>query len=140
VEPATPREASVAYQLPPISLLNKVPPDGRKGIQADTGITGRILVDTLKEFGIDAQVTNVEQGPVVTRYELLPAPGIRVERISGLSNNLALSLNKRFAFDLLQRLFDGSCITFVCGSNEVHLNSSSMDSQIVIRESRNLAA
>ena len=37
-------------------------------------------------------MTNVEQGPVVTRYELLPAPGVRVERISGLSNNLALSL------------------------------------------------
>lgn len=86
------RETATVYELPPISLLNEPPPGGKKGIQADTGVTGRILVDTLKEFGIETEVANVEEGPVVTRYEMLPAPGIRVERISALSNNLALSL------------------------------------------------
>lgn len=83
---------TVDYRLPPHSLLDEPSPDGERDIQADTDTTARILTDTLAEFGIEARVTNIEQGPVVTRYELLPAPGIRVERISGLSNNLALSL------------------------------------------------
>jgi S-DNA-T family DNA segregation ATPase FtsK/SpoIIIE len=82
-----------SYELPPISLLESVEQSQRKkGIETDSGTTSRILVETLAEFGIEAEVTNVERGPVVTRYELLPAPGVRVERISGLSNNLALSL------------------------------------------------
>ena len=56
---------------------------------ADTGL---VLKDTLAEFGIEVEVTNVERGPVVTRYELLPAPGVRVEKISNLSNNIALAM------------------------------------------------
>ncbi len=55
-------------------------------------MAGRILRETLGEFGIEAEVTNYETGPVVTRYELLPAPGIKVERIAGLSNNIALKM------------------------------------------------
>jgi S-DNA-T family DNA segregation ATPase FtsK/SpoIIIE len=58
----------------------------------DTEATSRVLKDTLAEFGIEAEVTNAQVGPVVTSYELLPAPGVRVEKIQGLSNNLALSL------------------------------------------------
>ena len=49
-------------------------------------------METLAEFGIEAEVTRVETGPVVTRYQLLPAPGIRVERIAALSNNIALTM------------------------------------------------
>jgi S-DNA-T family DNA segregation ATPase FtsK/SpoIIIE len=78
------------YQLPPMSLLDAVPsPSDMKG---DTATTAQVLVDTLREFGVETELTNVDVGPVVTRYELLPAAGIRVERISGLSNNLALAL------------------------------------------------
>ncbi|MDP6526224.1 MAG: DNA translocase FtsK [Kiritimatiellia bacterium] len=93
-KPLIPTPAAVAsgdYQLPPLSLLEPIPPS-EGGIKADTETTARVLVETLSEFGIEAQATNVEVGPVVTRYELLPAPGIRVEKIAGLSNNLALSL------------------------------------------------
>jgi S-DNA-T family DNA segregation ATPase FtsK/SpoIIIE len=79
------------YQLPPLSLLQEIK-HGPKAVQTTSGTTSRILVDTLSEFGIETEVVNVERGPVVTRYELLPAPGIRVERISGLANNLALAL------------------------------------------------
>ena len=78
------------YELPPMSLLEAVP--APSGIQVDTATTAQVLVDTLREFGVDTELTNVDVGPVVTRYELLPAAGIRVERISGLSNNLALAL------------------------------------------------
>jgi DNA segregation ATPase FtsK/SpoIIIE, S-DNA-T family len=82
----------MAYVLPPADLLTTPARSGRHGIETDTGVTARVLMETLAEFGIEAEVTNVERGPVVTRYEVLPAPGIRVERIAGLSNNLALSL------------------------------------------------
>jgi len=54
--------------------------------------SGEVLKETLAEFGIDVEVTNVERGPVVTRYELLPAAGVRVEKITGLSNNIALAM------------------------------------------------
>ena len=79
------------YRLPPVSLLAEIPA-AVGSYSVDTETTATVLVETLREFGIDSEVTNVEQGPVVTRYELLPAPGVRVERISGLSNNLALAL------------------------------------------------
>ena len=80
------------YQLPPIILLDEIPPPKERAIKSDVKTTSHILQETLAEFGIEAEVTNVEGGPVVTRYELLPAPGVRVERIAGLSNNIALSL------------------------------------------------
>jgi len=79
------------YELPSMSLLNELSA-GHGVRRGDTAATAQALVDTLNEFGISTEVTNVKQGPVVTRYELLPAPGIRVERIAGLANNLALKL------------------------------------------------
>ena len=88
-----PAEQASAYELPPLAMLDEIPSarEGR-GIRTDETTTSKILVDTLSEFGIEAEITNVERGPVVTRYELLPAAGVRVERIAGLANNLALSL------------------------------------------------
>jgi len=80
------------YTLPPLNLLDKIPASHLKAQKGDTGSIGQMLVDTLNEFGISTEITNIKQGPVVTRYELLPAPGIRVERIAGLANNLALAL------------------------------------------------
>jgi S-DNA-T family DNA segregation ATPase FtsK/SpoIIIE len=80
------------YQLPPIHLLMEVPPESERTIKADFEAGVRVLKETLSEFGIEAEVTNVERGPVVTRYELLPAPGVRVEKIVSLSNNIALAM------------------------------------------------
>ena len=82
----------VQYQLPPISLLRQTPKGHDSQIDGDMHTTAKVLKDTLAEFGIECEVTNIEQGPVVTRYELLPAPGIRVENIAKLSNNLQLTL------------------------------------------------
>ncbi len=81
------------YVLPPLSLLDPLPlsHQGRGGT-TDTAATATLLVQTLDEFGISAEIISVKQGPVVTRYELLPARGVRVERIAALANNLALSL------------------------------------------------
>jgi len=80
------------YTLPPLSLLRIPEASDDMDISTDTGTTGRVLIETLNEFGIEVQIKNVEQGPTVTRYELEPAPGVRVERIGALSNNIALSL------------------------------------------------
>lgn len=80
------------YQLPPISLLTPIPANRQTAMATDTETTGRLIVQTLDEFGIKTELKNVECGPTVARYELIPAPGVKVERIAGLSNNLALSL------------------------------------------------
>jgi S-DNA-T family DNA segregation ATPase FtsK/SpoIIIE len=80
------------YVLPPTSILGAVPPASERALRGDTDTTGRIIVQTLAEFGIDTQLKSFESGPVVTRYELVPAAGVKVERIANLSNNLALSL------------------------------------------------
>lgn len=90
-QPVVASNVASNYQLPPLSILDE-PKQQNREIKNDTTRTGDILIETLKEFAIDAEVKNVEQGPVVTRYELLPAPGVKIERIAGLSNNIALSL------------------------------------------------
>jgi len=87
-----PQTSGIPYQLPPLSLLQPMPDDKHREIQADTDVTSRILKETLKDFDIEVEVTHIEQGPVVTRYELLPAKGVKLERINALSNNLALAL------------------------------------------------
>ncbi|MCS6771577.1 MAG: DNA translocase FtsK [Kiritimatiellae bacterium] len=80
-----------SWVLPPIDLLEKV--TGHPELaSADVQAGGRLLKETLAEFGVEVDITNVERGPVVTRYELLPAPGVRVERITALSNNIALAM------------------------------------------------
>lgn len=88
----TPAASAADYRLPPMSLLDELPPARERAIKGDFQAGSQLLKETLAEFGIDGEVTNVERGPVVTRYEILPAPGVRVERISGLSNNIALAM------------------------------------------------
>jgi S-DNA-T family DNA segregation ATPase FtsK/SpoIIIE len=96
-EPAAAMPAGVVlhfpdYKLPPISLLQGSENGGPQTLESDAETTGKVIVETLADFSIEVRVTNVERGPVVTRYELLPAPGVKVERIAALSNNLGLSL------------------------------------------------
>jgi DNA segregation ATPase FtsK/SpoIIIE, S-DNA-T family len=81
-----------SFVLPGLNLLDVVPPDKDREIKGDFSVGSQILKETLAEFGVEVDITNAERGPVVTRYELLPAPGVRVERIVGLSNNIALAM------------------------------------------------
>lgn len=60
--------------------------------QAEHRESANILEETLLEFGIKAEVTEIIHGPVVTLYKLIPAPGIKLQKIESLSNNLALRL------------------------------------------------
>ena len=81
------------WNLPPMTLLQPVPEGAGARAGADElDRTIRVIRSTLAEFGIEAEVTHVEQGPVVTRYELLPAAGVKLERIGALSNNITLAL------------------------------------------------
>lgn len=80
------------FKLPPISILDDLPPESQRRVKVDVSSSRRILEETLRDFNIEAEVTGVDTGPVVTRYEVLPPPGIRVEKIAGLSNNIALAL------------------------------------------------
>lgn len=90
------KEASLPapkWTLPPMSLLQPVPAGAGARAGADElERTIHVIRGTLAEFGIEAEVTHVEQGPVVTRYELLPAAGVKVERIGNLQNNITLAL------------------------------------------------
>ena len=78
------------YQLPPLSLLRT--PEAAPIQMDDLRYQSSVVEETLAEFGIEAKVVEVEQGPVITRFELLPAPGVKVTRISSLGDDLALAL------------------------------------------------
>lgn len=80
------------YQLPSLDLL--APPEKTGAATAKTELVqmGRLLEQTLANFGIEAKVTHIDCGPVITRYELQPAPGIKVSRIVNLADDLALAL------------------------------------------------
>jgi S-DNA-T family DNA segregation ATPase FtsK/SpoIIIE len=90
--PAGPAAPPSPFTLPSPNLLDAPPPAREREIKGDFQSSADVLKDTLAEFGVKVDVANVQRGPVVTRYELLPAPGVRVERIAALSNNIALAM------------------------------------------------
>ncbi len=79
-----------SYKFPPIELLKR--PVKSAASTDNLAENSKILEATLSEFGIDVKVMEVEQGPVITRYELLPAPGVKVNSIAALSDDIALAL------------------------------------------------
>jgi DNA segregation ATPase FtsK/SpoIIIE, S-DNA-T family len=83
--------SSHAYILPDYGLLDASPAKSRNG-KVDPEDVARSLEKTLASFGVDAKVVRWEAGPVVTRYELQPAPGVKVQRITSLQNDIALAL------------------------------------------------
>lgn len=82
-----------AGELPPLSLLDD-PPAQKRGYSEDSlEAMSRLVELKLKDFGIDVEVQSVSPGPVITRFELDPAPGIKVSQIANLSKDLARSLS-----------------------------------------------
>lgn len=79
------------WKLPPVTLLDP-PPPARGRSRLDPQEVARNLEATLKSFGVEARCVGWEQGPVVTRFELQPAPGVKVQRITSLANDIALAL------------------------------------------------
>lgn len=92
IEPINSGEYPQEYQLPPITLLKAG--TKKKGTRVDQEImdNSTLLEQTLASFGVKAQVMQVVSGPAVTRYELQPAPGVRVAKIANLADDIALAL------------------------------------------------
>ncbi|MGQ9512579.1 DNA translocase FtsK 4TM domain-containing protein [Thermodesulfitimonas sp.] len=85
-------EEVITYRPPPLSLLNRVPKQRGGGGARDITENIRILEDTLASFGVKAKVLQVTKGPAVTRFEVQPAPGVKVSRIVSLADDIALAM------------------------------------------------
>ncbi len=80
------------YEYPPVELLGKPEKKGMKGGAKALTETATKLQKTLYSFGVSAKVENVSVGPAITRYELKPAEGVRVNKIANLADDIALNL------------------------------------------------
>ncbi|MCJ0958083.1 DNA translocase FtsK [Mammaliicoccus sciuri] len=79
------------YKLPPITILND-PPKSQSVSKKTVQEKGKLLEATLRNFNVDAKVTQIRIGPAVTQYEVQPAQGVKVNKIVNLSNDIALNL------------------------------------------------
>ena len=93
---AAPPAAPVSYknwQLPGFDLLMRAAPDSPNAqVVEDLKQSAAVLQSTLAEFGLDVRIGEVTRGPVITRYEIHPAAGVKVEKITTLHNNIALAM------------------------------------------------
>ncbi len=89
------RRKSKAYKVPPISLLTKAVEKSKTGSLEEQHKNAQIIEETLANFGVEAEVVHIVRGPVVTRYELKPAAGVRVKRIKELESDISMSLAAR---------------------------------------------
>ncbi|WP_304507699.1 DNA translocase FtsK [Anaerotignum sp.] len=90
--PAAPAEEEIPYVFPPVDLLGKDPKTGGGDSKAEMLANARKLESTLKSFGVDAKVIQINKGPTVTRYELSPSQGVKVSKIVNLADDIALNL------------------------------------------------
>lgn len=88
------------YIFPTLDLLSRAPEGSRESAKEDYRRRAGELIQTLKEFKVDVVPVDpangidvgIQQGPSITRYEIRPAPGVRIERIANLSNNITMNL------------------------------------------------
>lgn len=95
-DPTTGEEPE-AYAYPPLSLLKPAKSADRPDT-SELSANAQRLIDTIKSFGIEAHVVNVVSGPAVTRYEIQLDPGVKVSRLTGLADDIALSLGASGVF------------------------------------------
>ena len=87
-----PAKQEDGYKLPELNLLKDPPPVLNDDNAEDYYETAEELVQKLAEFGVEVKVEAIQSGPVITRYEVTPARGVRVEKIATLDKNIALGL------------------------------------------------
>lgn len=80
------------YRRPPISLLHRQVTGNERSLETELSRNAERLVGTLESFGVRTRVTNISRGPTVTRYELQPEMGVRINRIVSLADDIALNL------------------------------------------------
>jgi S-DNA-T family DNA segregation ATPase FtsK/SpoIIIE len=90
--PFEPAVGKSSYSIPVNDVLKHRGDNEYWVIDDETRREAQILTDTLKEFNIEAEVTGIRKGPVITLFEVLPAQGVRISKIANLSDNIALRL------------------------------------------------
>ncbi len=80
------------YRYPPVTLLKDNDNAMGQALAADLNATAQLLVDTLKSFGVETRIVDISRGPVVTRYELQPSAGVKINRITNLVDDITLNL------------------------------------------------
>lgn len=91
-EPVVAVPSTGVYTLPPLSILKKMPKAKAPKAAKEISENAQVLLETLASFNVQAKISNTCQGPSVTRYELEPAPGVKVSKIVGLADDIALKL------------------------------------------------
>jgi len=89
---AVPATADDQYQFPPLSLLKEQVAPSPENSEEEHQRNAESLLRILHEFGVEVSLGEIHVGPVITRYEVAPAPGVRVEKIAGLDKNIALGM------------------------------------------------
>ncbi len=80
------------YIFPPVTLLKETERLDASVETEELQTNGKVLIDTLASFGVKAQIVDIARGPSVTRYEIKPAAGVKISKITGLADDLALNL------------------------------------------------
>ncbi len=83
------------YVLPPVDLLDEPPQDAEEVSWDDLMNSAKTLEERLADFGIQGKVVEINPGPVITRYEIEPAPGVKISRFTSLSDDLALVMRAK---------------------------------------------
>lgn len=92
-KPAPPEpENDGVYHFPPVTMLETTTEISEREISGEIQTNGRRLVDTLKSFGVQTSFIGYSHGPSVTRYELQPAAGVKISKITNLSDDLSMNL------------------------------------------------
>ncbi|MEM7588549.1 MAG: DNA translocase FtsK 4TM domain-containing protein [Myxococcota bacterium] len=87
-----PQTGPIEFALPPLSLLHFVDPQDVPVDEANMRKQARKLEKTFLDFGIEGNVNQIRPGPVVTMFEFIPSPGIKLSRISALSDDIAMAM------------------------------------------------
>ncbi len=80
------------YRIPSLDLLEDPPSISPGKLQNTLRNGAKLLEETLANFGVNAAVVHIERGPAITRYELEPAPGVKVQKFTTLSDDIALAM------------------------------------------------
>jgi len=87
-----PQSTDENYQFPPLTLLREQVKPAFANSEEEHRRNAENLLRILSEFGVDVTLGEIHVGPVITRYEVIPAAGVRVEKIAGLDKNIALGM------------------------------------------------
>ena len=85
-------EDAYQYVFPPITMLSTSPSMDPARETEELETNGRLLTETLKSFGVQTKILDISHGPSVTRYEIQPAAGVKISKITNLSDDLAMNL------------------------------------------------